>query len=134
MIVVVSATGTTARHCGIPARALSLATLIACHGPALPPIPSKGGPMWTELESEHFTLWTDASLNRGHELIRQLEHLRQVVLAIGFGPGEPEGRSLVIAMRDLRCVASTFSSCFARCALSSADARNSKMSSSLRSL
>lgn len=71
------------------------------HGPALPEIPSKGGPPWVELQSEHFTLWTDAAEARGQALIRELEHLRQVVLGVGFSNAAPQvGRSLVIALRD----------------------------------
>jgi len=77
-----------------------LAILAACHGPALPAVPGKGGPAWVELQTEHFTLWTDAPAARGRQLVRQIEHLRQVVLGVGFDSPRAEGRSLVIAMRD----------------------------------
>lgn len=68
--------------------------------PALPPVPSLGGPAWTELTSEHFTMWTDASPQRGRELLREMERLRQVVLGIGFPRAPAYGRSLVIAFRN----------------------------------
>ena len=64
-------------------RALLLA-LAACRGPAVPAVPSQGGPAWIELASEHFTVWTDASRGRGVEMIREMEHLRQVVRGVGF--------------------------------------------------
>ena len=71
-------------------------------GPALPALPSLGGPVWLELQSEHFTMWTDAPEARGRELIREMEHLRQIVLGVGLASGAAPGRSLVIAMRDTR--------------------------------
>ena len=77
---------------------LTTAALAAC-GPAIPPVPSQGGPAWHELTSEHFTLWTNASLDRGRELIRDMEDLRHVVIGIGFRGGG-EGRVFVIALRD----------------------------------
>jgi hypothetical protein len=80
--------------------ALAIA-LAACRGPALPALPSQGGPAWIELESEHFTVWTDSSRSRGRALIREMEHLRQVVSGVGFsGGGGPEAKSLVFALRD----------------------------------
>jgi len=72
----------------------------ACHGPALPAIPGKGGPAWLEVQSAHFTVWTDSSRSRAHELIREMEHLRQVILGVGFSGTAAEGRSLVLALRD----------------------------------
>ncbi|HTL32692.1 MAG TPA: DUF1570 domain-containing protein [Kofleriaceae bacterium] len=71
-----------------------------CHGPALPAIPGKGGPAWHELQSEHFTLWTDSSVERGKKMIREMEHHRQVVLGVGFTGATAEARSLVFALRD----------------------------------
>lgn len=78
---------------------LFLVAVVAC-GPAIPPVPSKGGPAWRELTTEHFTLWTDASPSRAHELMRDMEDLRHVVIGVGFRGGG-EGRVLVIALRDL---------------------------------
>src|SRR6266496_3041195 len=72
----------------------------ACHGPALPAVPSQGGPQWHEMQSEHFTLWTDGSKTRAQQLIREMEHLRQVVLGVGFTGSSAEARSLVLALRD----------------------------------
>jgi hypothetical protein len=83
--------------------ALALLVVVAAckpHGPALPAVPGKGGPAWLELQSAHFTLWTDASRERAHELIREMEHLRQVILGVGFTGADVEGRSLVLALRD----------------------------------
>lgn len=77
-----------------------VAVVAGCHGPALPALPSKGGPAWFELQSEHFTLWSDTSQSRGQTLIRELEHLRQVILGVGFNNAPQVGRSLVIALRD----------------------------------
>jgi hypothetical protein len=76
-----------------------LALLAACHGPALPSIPSKGGPAWIEVQSEHFTVWTDASRGKAMQLVREMEHLRQVVIGVGFGGTRVE-RAFVIALRD----------------------------------
>lgn len=75
---------------------------VACHahGPAIPAIPSQGGPAWFELQSEHFTLWSDGTKQQAHLLIKQMEHLRQVVLGVGFQSGNANGRNLVLALRD----------------------------------
>jgi hypothetical protein len=77
---------------------IALATLVAC-GPAIPPLPSQGGPAWHEFTTEHFTLWTDTSATRARELMREMEDLRHVVIGIAFHGGG-EGRVLVIALRD----------------------------------
>ena len=46
-------------------RALALVLLLAgCGTTGLHALPSQGGPAWRELESEHFTLWTNADLPR----------------------------------------------------------------------
>ena len=79
--------------------AVAVAALVGCK-PAVPPVPGKGGPPWTELTSEHFTLWTDASPRRGRELVRELEHLRQVVYGVAFPGLPPGGRGFVVALRD----------------------------------
>jgi len=78
---------------------IAFALVLAACGPAIPPLPSKGGPAWREYTSEHFTLWSDTSQSRAHELMRQMEDLRHVVIGIGF-KGGGEGRVLVIALRD----------------------------------
>lgn len=79
-------------------RALLAFVLAAC-GPAIPPLPSKGGPAWREFTSEHFTLWTNTSPARARELMREMEDLRHVVIGIGFRGGGA-GRVLVVALRD----------------------------------
>ena len=71
----------------------------AC-GAALPAVPGQGGPPWVELTSEHVTLWTDAGPASGRELIRAIEHLRQVVAGVAFPDVPAGGHSLVIALRD----------------------------------
>jgi hypothetical protein len=77
--------------------------LVAC-GPAIPPLPSRGGPAWLEVASEHFTLWTDAEAERGRELVREMERRRQLVMtAMNHAPSR--ARSFVIALRDAREVA-----------------------------
>lgn len=80
--------------------ALAVAAAIAGCGPAIPAVPSKGGPAWHELTSEHFTLWTDASESTARELVRHMEDLRQAVVGIGFRRANASGRSLVVALRD----------------------------------
>jgi len=73
--------------------------LVAC-GAAVPALPSKGGPAWIELESKHFTLWTDAGAARGTELIEQMEYLRQIVFGVAFPEHTNPGRSFAVALRD----------------------------------
>lgn len=75
-----------------------VAALAAC-GPAIPPLPSKGGPPWREYTTEHFTLWTDTSQKRASKLMRDMEDLRHVVIGIGFHGGG-NGRVVVVALRD----------------------------------
>ncbi|HVV88778.1 MAG TPA: DUF1570 domain-containing protein [Kofleriaceae bacterium] len=83
------------------ARAAALVALVAAAcGPAIPPVPGKGGPAWRELTSAHFRLWTDASSRRAHTLIRQMEHLRQVVYGMAFPDLPGAGQSFVVALRD----------------------------------
>ncbi|HEX7841949.1 MAG TPA: DUF1570 domain-containing protein [Kofleriaceae bacterium] len=77
--------------------------LVAC-GPAIPPLPSRGGPAWLEVESEHVTLWTDAGAERGRELVGEIERRRQLVMtAMNHAPSK--ARSFVIALRSAHEVA-----------------------------
>ncbi len=69
-------------------------------GPAVPALPSAGGPAWVELTSQHFVLWTDAPAARGRELVRDLEDRRQVVLGVALHGAESKARILAIALRD----------------------------------
>jgi len=71
----------------------------ACRA-GLPAVPGQGGPAWIELTSEHFTLWTDADPARGRELVNEIEHLRQIVVAVAFPSAPLAGHSLVITLRD----------------------------------
>jgi hypothetical protein len=77
-----------------------MALLVAC-GPAIPPLPSRGGPAWLEVQSEHFTLWTDASAERGRELMRELE-LRHQLLGTAMKHPLSNQRAFVIALRSSR--------------------------------
>lgn len=72
---------------------------ISC-GAALPAVPGKGGPKWLELTSDHFTFWTDTDPERAHELVRQIEHLRQIVVGVAFPRAPQTRRSVVIALRN----------------------------------
>src|SRR5258706_16128586 len=69
--------------------------------PAIPPLPSKGGPPWVEVSSEHFVVWTDAPAEQGEKLIREMEHLRQVVFGVAFGDVVSNVKTLVIAFRNI---------------------------------
>lgn len=73
--------------------------MAAACGAAVPPIPGKGGPAWTELTSDHFTVWTDGDRERVRDLVEQMEHLHQVIVGVTF-PSLPAGRTLVVALRD----------------------------------
>lgn len=59
---------------------LAIVLVAACN--AHPRLPSQGGPAWAEVKSEHFTLWTDASTARSHELVRALERGQQMITAV----------------------------------------------------
>lgn len=45
-------------------------------------------------------MWTDGSLATGYKFLREMEHLRQVVLGVAFPQAAVEGRALVIAFRN----------------------------------
>jgi hypothetical protein len=68
--------------------------------PAVPPVPGKGGPPWTELVSEHFILWTDVSPARGRELVRETERVHQVVYGVALPDVPREGPIVAIALRN----------------------------------
>jgi hypothetical protein len=73
----------------------------ACHA-AIPPVPSQGGPAWTELTSEHFVVWTDSAPDDGRQLIRVMEHLRQIVFGVSVFNPTSNARAFVIALRHHR--------------------------------
>jgi len=79
----------------------ALVLLAACGG-WVPPLPSKGGPVWVEVQSEHFTLWTDAGAGRGTELVEQMEYLHQIVFGVAFPAWNGAGRTFAIGLRDSR--------------------------------
>jgi len=80
-------------------RSLLLVVLVAC-GAAIPPVPGKGGPAWLELTTDHFVVWTDAGEARARVLVREIEHLRQVVVGTAFQGAESPVKTFVIALRD----------------------------------
>lgn len=72
--------------------------VLACRTPpALPPLPSDGGPAWTELTSEHFVMWTDAAPARGRALLAKLERFHQLVHGIAF-PTEPATTQVLVVV------------------------------------
>jgi hypothetical protein len=79
----------------------ALLTFAACRTPpAVPPLPSKGGPTWVEASSAHFTVWTD-SPERAHDLVQTMERLREVVFATALFSGRDPGyRTFVIALAN----------------------------------
>ncbi len=88
-------------------RAVRNLVIAACAGSlagcaARPPaLPSQGGAQWVEVKSVHFTLWTDASAERGRFLVSELERRRQV-LTSAMGGAARNMTSFVIALRDTR--------------------------------
>jgi hypothetical protein len=88
---------------GVHMRAVMAAMIVvvlgAC-GAAVPPVHGKGGPAWTELTSEHFTVWTDGDPANVRELMREMEYLREVVSSVMFPSTPASARTLVIVLRD----------------------------------
>lgn len=78
-------------------RVVLVAGLVGCAGIAHPVAPEAG---WTELRSPHFTVWTHGDPESGALLVREMEHLRSVVLGVAFPKLPDPGRTLVIAFRD----------------------------------
>jgi hypothetical protein len=68
---------------------------------AVPPVPSQGGPAWLELTTDHFVVWTDASPSDADELVRVMEHLRQVVYGVSFFRPTSAGKTFVIGLRNI---------------------------------
>ncbi len=56
---------------------------------------------WLELSSEHFTVWTDASADKGHALIRTMENLRTVIYSVSFFRPTSDSKCFVVALRDV---------------------------------
>lgn len=80
---------------------LILALSIAACGPAIPHLPSDGGPAWFEIQSDHFRLWTDDSIERGQKLVRDLERRREVI-ASAMGQVSSRATAFVISLRGAR--------------------------------
>jgi hypothetical protein len=83
----------------VRAASCSILAAAAC-GAAVPPVPGKGGPAWTELPIEHFTVWTDGDRAEVRELMQQMEQLRQVVIGVALPSVPAGGGTLVFALRD----------------------------------
>jgi hypothetical protein len=83
-------------------RTIGMAALVvAACAHHLPPVPSRGGPAWSELTSEHFVLWTDLPRDRAVRTLRHCESFYAVAVAslLGGAPAPP-GRGLVIAFAE----------------------------------
>ncbi len=88
---------------GVAAKLIGLVVVALGCGPALqelPPLPSKGGPVWVEETTEHFILWTDGGMERGRDLVRDMELRRKIVLGAAMDNADPPGKIFVIALRD----------------------------------
>lgn len=71
----------------------------ACTLPSRTRLPSQGGDPWLEVETEHFTVWTDATPKRARTLVRELERRRQIV-ARAMDRAPAKERAFVIALRS----------------------------------
>lgn len=83
-------------------RVLMPVMLELCGGcnPGYPAAPAQGGPVWTELTSEHFTVWTDGEPFRVSELIRKMEQFHHVITRVAYPTAPDSGRALAIVMRN----------------------------------
>jgi hypothetical protein len=81
------------------AAVMMMLILGAACGVGFPAAPRQGGPPWTELTSEHFTVWTDAEPARVHQLIRRMERVRHVTAGVAYPTAPTSGRSLAIVLR-----------------------------------
>jgi hypothetical protein len=77
---------------------VTLALFVACA--RFPVAPAEGGPVWTELTSEHFTVWTDADPSRVRDLIRKMELFRHVTAEVAYPAAPSSGRALAVVMRN----------------------------------
>ena len=86
--------------------ALALVALGCAHGPRRGPefaCPARGGPAWAEVATEHFTVASDLPLPDAERIARELESVREWVLASLFQGRAPEvpGRVRVVAFRTM---------------------------------
>jgi hypothetical protein len=65
-----------------------------------PAAPSEGGPVWTELTSAHFTVWTDADPSHVCQTIRKMERFRHVAAAVVYPTTPSSGRALAVVVRN----------------------------------
>lgn len=80
-----------------------MAALVCCAcQAAVPQVPGRGGPPSTELTSDHFVVWTDASLDDGRKLLRVMENLRQILFGVSVFNPTSHAKAVVIAMRSQR--------------------------------
>jgi hypothetical protein len=88
---------------GAMTRLAAVLTVAVAAGCArFPAAPAEGGPLWTELTSEHFTVWTDADPSRVSERIREMERFRHVVAAVVYPAAPSSGRALAVVVRNER--------------------------------
>jgi hypothetical protein len=73
--------------------------IAACTLPSRTRLPSQGGDPWIEVETEHFTVWTDATPKRARELVREFERRRRIV-ARAMDRAPAKERAFVIALRS----------------------------------
>src|SRR4051812_44558092 len=83
-----------------------LVTLVLTSACARFPVaPAEGGPVWTELVSEHFTVWTDAESSPVYDLILRMEKFHQVTTGVVYATTPSSGRVIAVVMasdRELR--------------------------------
>jgi hypothetical protein len=61
---------------------LALCLCVSCAG--LPPVPSKGGPQWLRLETDHFVLYSDQTQTASLRTIQEFERVLDAYLRLGW--------------------------------------------------
>ncbi len=89
-----------ARRLAVAASAAALAVGCAHSRPPAFRCPAEGGPPWLEVESDHFTVKTDASGEEADRIARELEGMRTAQLAAWDGAFDPPGRLEVVVVRQ----------------------------------
>ena len=77
---------------------LVVASMLGCGG-QLTALPSRGGPEWHELESEHFVLRTDLRYERAVRTLQMLELLLDAYAAAGWRATGPVERTPLVVFR-----------------------------------
>src|SRR5690242_6537733 len=75
--------------------------LVACGRPMFL-LPSQGDPAWVEIRGEHFTLWTNTSLELGHKIARLMEERSQIIMTAMNQ--RSSSKAFLIGLRDERDV------------------------------